>query len=392
MIPGNQPPETSSLTQSFPPLVMSPSSSSSGSSSSPASSSLSSSHFSFPSSSSLSQSLDGKKVHPLTVEEYHNLLRQIFPVLPKKQAPHPCYTWLRGFRECVQLMESSSGRKEELPSSLTDSSSTEVMMNGNPNVAASSVVDPILTGNVVNLDYDQGQASLQRQLQPQDLLQQQQEPQERHLRRQQEDRDSFMPLILQQLQHHQHPLTDEVDDQQEQNVVAGVKDSSLSSQEAYSSSGRKRPMTSYSTTVDIPSLAAAIELERQREALESMIQQQEEEENAKSFFDDRILVTSQRPKIIMTKSMQEEVNPFDSSKSPSPPSSSSQGRSYNNNNRVKQSSSTGRQQHPNLPRYPTSQSSSENRPIPKAPKRALECLRKCIAQRQLHPVQCHSIC
>lgn len=332
--------------------------------------------------------MDGKKVHPLTVEEYHNLLRQIFPVLPKKQAPHPCYTWLRGFRECVQLMESSSGRKEELPSSLTDSSSTEVMMNGNPNVAASSVVDPILTGNVVNLDYDQGQASLQRQLQPQDLLQQQ-EPQERHLRRQQEDRDSFMPLILQQLQHHQHPLTDEVDDQQEQNVVAGVKDSSLSSQEAYSSSGRKRPMTSYSTTIDIPSLAAAIELERQREVLESMIQQQEEEENAKSFSDDRILVTSQRPKI-MTKSMQEEVNPFDSSKSSSPPSSSSQGRSYNN--RVKQLPSTGRQQHPNLPRYPTSQSSSENRPIPKAPKRALECLRKCIAQRQLHPVQCHSIC
>lgn len=340
-MPGSEvlttPTASSRLTRSLPPLL---SSSPSGSSSS--SSSLS--HFSVPSSSEdvvRKQRVGG---HSLSVGEVQDILRQMFPVLPKK-SPHPCYTWLRGFQECIQANfedQLSGGRRESL--------SFQPKMTG---VIYDTSSDPITSAVsssnlAVNTDNDQGQSTGGDE--PQDL-------------RRQADHLVLMPLSSHQL----------VNREEEDDDVA-TKDRTLTS----SSSGvDSRVATTLELEKEGEILAALVhEQERQQQLQNKIVSEGEDDDSSygpSSLYDSRVRVTSQKPRIL-------PVVPQSSS-----PDSARSPLSSSRSEKVEPQSNTSQ-------RLKVMPSNPKKRPIPRYPKRALECLKRCIIEGQLHVSQCHSIC
>jgi hypothetical protein len=158
--------------------------------------------------------------------------------------------------------------------------------------------------------------------------------------------------------------------------------SSSSQDEGDVSSSVKDKQSLTSSGVDISSrLADAIEAEIEREIIADIIREQERvmslEEDDDSYVntknslnDDRIRVTSQRPRILVV------------------PQSSPKERLSSNS----RSSSLKSYPRSHFSGVKMTSSNPEERAIHESPKRALECLRRCIAEGHLHPVQCHSIC
>jgi len=297
MIPGSGSGQSQGPSKDLPPLLTLTSSPS-----------LSSSPQSYPS----SVATNGKR-HQLTVQEYYDLMRQIFPVLPKKQYPHPCYTWLRGSQDCLEFGREDKRIWREYFPVQSPSVEGEVMMS-----------DDSSGGNPV--DDDQGQSISD------------QEQMERYLRR-----HPFMS-------HDNDHLLSHKQEEQEGGMLI-------------------RPLTS---SLDIQTMENALERERERQLLASLIgnriQQQDQDQDRESFsedetsttghnllHDDKLQDVSQRLRIM---SSQEELS----------------------SQKVKHSPSS------------SGFSSMTSSPKSKAPKRAYECLRRCIQRGMIHAVQCHSIC